>query len=81
MLRGEAKVILPKAYCINLQRNTTLWTSIVFTRVFFDFLFRFLFFAMDGKIEQRVCTKFCVKLGKSANETLKMFVRLLEKIL
>jgi hypothetical protein len=25
---------------------------------------------MDGKIEQRVCIKFCVKLGKSATETL-----------
>jgi hypothetical protein len=28
---------------------------------------------MDGEIEQRVCTKFCVKLGKSATETLEMF--------
>jgi hypothetical protein len=27
---------------------------------------------MDGKIEQRVCIKFCVKLSKSANETLEM---------
>jgi hypothetical protein len=27
---------------------------------------------MDGKIEQRVCIKFCVKLGKSASETLEM---------
>jgi hypothetical protein len=27
---------------------------------------------MDGKIEQHVCIKFCVKLGKSATETLKM---------
>jgi hypothetical protein len=27
---------------------------------------------MDGKIGQRVCTKFCVKLGKSATETLEM---------
>jgi hypothetical protein len=25
---------------------------------------------MDGKIEQRVCMKLCVKLGKSAIETL-----------
>jgi hypothetical protein len=24
---------------------------------------------MDGKIEQRVCIKFCTKLGKSATET------------
>jgi hypothetical protein len=28
--------------------------------------------AMDGKIEQLVCIKFCVKLGKSATETLEM---------
>jgi hypothetical protein len=27
---------------------------------------------MDGKIEQRVCIKFCVKLGKSSTETLEM---------
>jgi hypothetical protein len=27
---------------------------------------------MDGKIEQCVCIKFCVKLGKSATETLEM---------
>jgi hypothetical protein len=27
---------------------------------------------MDGKIEQRVSIEFCVKLGKSATETLEM---------
>jgi hypothetical protein len=27
---------------------------------------------MDGKIERRVCIKFCVKLGKSTTKTLKM---------
>jgi hypothetical protein len=27
---------------------------------------------MDGKTEQRVCIKFCVKLGKSATDTLEM---------
>jgi hypothetical protein len=27
---------------------------------------------MDGKIEQRVCIKFCVKLSKSVTETLEM---------
>jgi hypothetical protein len=27
---------------------------------------------MDGKTEQRVCIKFCVKLGKSITETLEM---------
>jgi hypothetical protein len=28
---------------------------------------------MDGKIEQRACIKFCVKVGKSDTETLEMF--------
>jgi hypothetical protein len=28
---------------------------------------------MDGKIEQHVCIKFCMKLDKSATETLEMF--------
>jgi hypothetical protein len=32
----------------------------------------FVVSAMDGKIEQRVCIKFCAKLGKSATETLEM---------
>jgi hypothetical protein len=27
---------------------------------------------MDGKIKQRVCIKFCVKLGKCTTETLEM---------
>jgi hypothetical protein len=27
---------------------------------------------MDGKIKQHVCIKFCMKLGKSATETLEM---------
>jgi hypothetical protein len=31
---------------------------------------------MDAKIEQRVCVKFCVKLGKSATGLLKCFLRL-----
>jgi hypothetical protein len=28
---------------------------------------------MNGKIKQRVCAKCCMKLGKSATETLEMF--------
>jgi hypothetical protein len=32
----------------------------------------FILFVMDGKIEQCVCIKFCVKLGKSATKTLEM---------
>jgi hypothetical protein len=27
---------------------------------------------MDGKIEQHVCIKFCVKFGRSATETIEM---------
>jgi hypothetical protein len=29
---------------------------------------------MDGKIKQRVCMKFCMKLGKSATEALEMLL-------
>jgi hypothetical protein len=29
---------------------------------------------MDGKMEQRVCIKFCVKHGKSTTETLEMLL-------
>jgi hypothetical protein len=32
----------------------------------------FILSAMDGKTKQRVCIKFCVKLGKSATKTLEM---------
>jgi hypothetical protein len=32
----------------------------------------FVLYAMDGKIEQHVCIKFCVKLGKSITKTLEM---------
>jgi hypothetical protein len=32
----------------------------------------FLLSAMDGKIEQCFCVKFCLKLSKSATETLEM---------
>jgi hypothetical protein len=35
-------------------------------------LFCFVLSAMDGKIEQYVCIKFCVQLGKSATETFEM---------
>jgi hypothetical protein len=32
----------------------------------------FVLSEMDGRIEQCVCIKFCMKLGKFATETLKM---------
>jgi uncharacterized metal-binding protein len=34
---------------------------------------------MDGKIKQSVCIKFCVKLGKSATDTLEMLRKTFEK--
>jgi hypothetical protein len=30
---------------------------------------------MDGKIKQRVCIKFCVKLSKSSTKTLEMLLQ------
>jgi hypothetical protein len=33
----------------------------------------FVLSALDGKIKQYVCIKFCVKLGKSITKTLEMF--------
>jgi hypothetical protein len=36
---------------------------------------------MEGKFEQHAFTKFCVKLGKSATETLEMLREGLENIL
>jgi hypothetical protein len=34
----------------------------------------FVLSAMDGKIKQHVCIKFCLKLGKSVTETLEMIL-------
>jgi hypothetical protein len=39
----------------------------------------FILSAMGGKIEKRVCMKFCLKLGKSATETLQMLCEPLDK--
>jgi hypothetical protein len=35
-------------------------------------VFLFFLFLIDGKIEQCICIKFCVKLGKSTTKTLEM---------
>jgi hypothetical protein len=51
-MRGEDKVTLPKAYCITLPVDTALWTSIVFTRVHFYFVFRFV---CDGWQNRVMC--------------------------
>jgi hypothetical protein len=50
-MKGEAKVTLPKAYCISLPHDTVIWTCIVFTRVLFWLHVSFLS-VMDGKLAQ-----------------------------
>jgi hypothetical protein len=65
--RGEAKVTHPQAYCISMSLETALWTCILFTRVFFR-LHVSLCLRFDGKIDQNVCLKCCLKLGKSATD-------------
>jgi hypothetical protein len=40
--KREAKVTLLQAYCIGLSCDTALSTCIVFTRMLFDFMFRFV---------------------------------------
>jgi hypothetical protein len=70
-MRGEAKVTLQQTYCIGLPRDTALLN----TRYFYVSVFSTLCFvlsAMDSKIEQCVCIRFCMKLGKFATETLEM---------
>jgi hypothetical protein len=39
----------------------------------------FVLSAMDGKIEHRVCIKFCMKLGKSTTETTEMLCEAFEE--
>jgi hypothetical protein len=60
-MRGEAKVTLLQSYCISLPHNTTLFLHECF-----------VLSVMDGKFEECVCIKFCMKLSKSTTETLKM---------
>jgi hypothetical protein len=62
-MRGEARVTLRQAYCISLPRG------IAFTQVLFRLR---ALSAMDGKIQQRDCIKFCVKHRKSTTEILEM---------
>jgi hypothetical protein len=69
-MRGEAKVTILHYYCISMPRDTVLQTCIVFMSAFSTSCF--ILSAMDGKIEQRVCIKFCMILDKFATETLEM---------
>jgi hypothetical protein len=67
-MTGEAKVTLPKTYCISLLCDTVLWTCTIFTPVLFRLCVSFCLWWM-AKIEQCVYIKFCVKISKSATET------------
>jgi hypothetical protein len=62
----------------NTPASLLLITHIVFTRVIF-LTSCFVLSARDGKIEQCVCIKFCMKLGKSATESLDMLHEALEE--
>jgi hypothetical protein len=46
--------------------DTALWTRVAFSTLCF------ILSAIDGRLEQRVCMKFCVKVGKSTTGTLEM---------
>jgi hypothetical protein len=70
-MRGEAKVTLLQAYRISLPCDTVLWTRIYFYMSALS-TSCFVLSAMYGKIKQRVCIKFCMKLGKSTTKTLEM---------
>jgi hypothetical protein len=64
---SEAKITLLQAYYIILPCDTTLF--------FYMSAFStscFVLSAMDSKIEQHICIKFCVKLGKFTAKTLEM---------
>jgi predicted Na+-dependent transporter len=60
----------------SLLHQSATWHRVVNTHCFYTIAFLtscFVLSVMDGKIEQHVCIKFCVKLGISATETLEMF--------
>jgi hypothetical protein len=69
-MRGEAKVTLPKAYSISLQRDIALGTCNVFTRELLRLLVSFCLRWMAKW--QRVCIEDSVKVGKSVTESLKL---------
>jgi hypothetical protein len=67
----EAQVTILEVYCISLPRAPRCEHALFLHDAFFS-TSCFALSAMDGKIEQRVCNKFYVKLGKSVTETLEM---------
>jgi hypothetical protein len=65
----------PRSYSESLLHQCATRHGAVTTHCFYTSAFSpscFVLSAMDGKLEQSVCIKFCVKLGKSATETLEM---------
>jgi hypothetical protein len=69
-MRGEAKVTLRKP--IASVCHVTPYCEQTFFYKGASSTSCFVLSAMDGKIEQRACIKFCVKLSKSATKTLEM---------
>jgi hypothetical protein len=68
----------------SLLRQSAMWHCTVNMHCLYKSAFStlcFVFSAMDGKIEQRDCIKFCMKLSTSTTKPLKCFMRLLENIL
>jgi hypothetical protein len=72
-MRGEPKATLPKVYCSSLPRDTALWTSIVFIWVLFWLRVSF-YLQWVAKSSNVSASSFFVKLCRSANETLEMFL-------
>jgi hypothetical protein len=70
-MRGKAKVTLPKKHIASVCHMTLCCESALFLQECF-FHLCFVLSVMDDKIEQHVCIKFYVKLGKSATRTLEM---------
>jgi hypothetical protein len=68
--RGEVKVTLVHVFASTSHVTPRCEHTLSLHECFIDFVFHLV--AMNGKIEQRVSVKFCVKLGKSATKTLEM---------
>jgi hypothetical protein len=70
-MRGKAKVTLPES----ILHQSATWHHVVNTHCFYRSAFStscFVLSVMDDKIEQHVCIKFYMKLGKFATRTLEM---------
>jgi predicted RNase H-like HicB family nuclease len=78
---GKIEQFICINFCVKLGKSTTKTLEMLREasgehslswKAIFEWHSCFVLSTMDGKIEQRVYIKFCVKLGKSATETLEM---------